>query len=316
MAAFTQIASRLNRYPDSAASALRTAIGAKYEIDPDSVVCGAGSETLLDLITRCFAGPGDEVLFPQYSFAMYPIYARAAGALPVEARAVQLAASVDELLGAVTERTRIVLLANPNNPTGTWLDRAAIRRLRASLPPHVLLVLDAAYAEYVIDADYEPGHELLRESPGNVVVTRTFSKAYGLGALRVGWAQAGPSIASILDRVRPVFAVSAASSAAAIAALGDDEHLQRVVAHNAHWQQWLRERLASLRFTPPSEGRGNFVLGIAPAEYGGSRGVAEALRRRGVLVRAVGVPEGLRISIGSRTEMEQLGEALAASVAT
>ncbi|MEM7568131.1 MAG: histidinol-phosphate transaminase, partial [Pseudomonadota bacterium] len=187
--AYRQAAGHLEDYPDGASQQLRDAIGEAHGLDPARLICGNGSDELLGLLAQVYAGPGDEVVFTEHGFLVYRIATLAAGAKPVIAPETAFTADVDTLLAAVTERTRIVFLANPNNPTGTYLPSAEVRRLHAGLPPHVLLVLDAAYAEYVDLEDYEAGNELV-DAAENVVMTRTFSKIHGLAALRVGWAYA------------------------------------------------------------------------------------------------------------------------------
>ncbi|MEI7610393.1 MAG: histidinol-phosphate transaminase, partial [Rhodospirillaceae bacterium] len=211
--AYQALAGELHRYPDGGSSELTAALARRYGLEGDRIVLGAGSDELLSLIARAYAGPGDEVLFPEYGFLMYAIAARTVGATPVKAPETNLTADVDALLAAVTPRTRILYIANPNNPTGSCLPAAELKRLHAGLPAHVVLVIDAAYAEFVTDPAYSAGEELVRGAE-NVVMARTFSKLYALAALRLGWAYCSPAIAGVLHRVRGPFNVNAAAQAA------------------------------------------------------------------------------------------------------
>ncbi|MDJ0951054.1 MAG: histidinol-phosphate transaminase, partial [Alphaproteobacteria bacterium] len=256
--AYREEEDHLAEYPDGGAEALRAAIGQRYGLDPACIVCGCGSDELISLLTRAYAGPGDEVLFPQHGFAMYPIAARGAGAEPVTAPETNLTTDVDALLATVTERTKIVFIANPNNPTGSYISSEEVARLRSGLPDSVLLVLDAAYAEYVTRNDYAAGEALVEASAGgpeNVVMLRTFSKIYGLAAVRLGWAFCPPSVADVLNRVRNPFNVTRPAQAAGIAALADIAHVDAAREHNDIWLPWLAEALAGIGLTPlPSVG--------------------------------------------------------------
>jgi histidinol-phosphate aminotransferase len=302
----------LHRYPDGSVARLREALGARWGLEADRIVCGAGSDELITLLIRAYAGPGDEVLQSRHGFLMYGIGAKSVGASVVMAPERDLTADMDALLDAVTPRTRLVFLANPNNPTGTCVPAREIRRLHQGLPGDVVLVLDAAYAEFVLDADYDAGAALVRDS-GNVVMLRTFSKLYALAGLRLGWGYCPPAIADVLNRLRGPFNVSAAAEAAALAALGDDEFLERSRAHNAYWLAWLSEALAGLGIeTVPSHC--NFLL----ARFGDAAkadAADAALRAAGIIVRkmgAYGLPDSLRITIGTEPELRALVEALGA----
>ncbi len=305
MAAYGAVAADLHRYPDGGAGQLRQAIAARYHLDAGRIVCGAGSDELLGILCRAYAGPGDEVLHSRHGFLMYAIAAKACGATPVTAPEVDLTASVDNLLAAVTPRTKIVFLANPNNPTGTYLPAAEVERLRAGLPPHVLLVIDAAYAEFVTRNDYTPGMELVDQAGANTVVTRTFSKIYALGGLRLGWAYCPEPVAGVLNRVRNPFNVGSPALAAGLAAFEDVAYLDLCRAHNEYWLPWLTERLAGLglQVTPSVC---NFVLVRLPPEAGRNAAAADAfLRSRGIIVRAMagyGLGDWLRITIGQGDE--------------
>src|SRR5438105_1922608 len=314
IAAYRALAGEIHRYPDGNAEELREALGRCHGIDPARIVCGAGSDELIALLLRCYAGPGDEVLYSRHGFLMYPIGAKSVGAVPVAAPERGLTTDVDAVLARVTERTRIVFIANPNNPTGTYLGAEEIARLHAGLPASVLLVIDSAYAEFVNRNDYEPGIALVNRAE-NVVMLRTFSKIYALGGLRLGWAYCPPAIADVLNRARGPFNVSAAAQAAGIAAVEDVEAFNRARAHNERWLPWFSERLAALglRLTPSVA---NFVLARFP---GGPLRNADAafafLQSRGILTRkmgAYGLPQHLRITDGTGPETETLAAALAA----
>ena len=311
-AAYQALAGELHRYPDGGSSELTAALARHHGLEAERIVLGAGSDELLSLITRAYAGPGDEVLYPAHGFLMYPIAARTVGATPVTAPETNLTADVDALLAAVTPRTRIVFLANPNNPTGSYVSAAEVRRLHAGLPENVVLVIDAAYAEFVTAADYSAGEELVR-SAENVVMARTFSKLYALAALRLGWAYCSTAIAGVLHRVRGPFNVNAAAQAAGIAALEDQEFLESARRHNEVCRQWFAARLSALGLTVhPSAG--NFVL-VDFSAWGEAEAVRLYLKDRGILIRQMGVyklPHCLRITIGRSDEMHEVAEALAA----
>jgi len=312
VAAYRALAGELHRYPDGSSAELRAALGRAHKLDPERIVCGSGSDELIGLLIRCYAGAGDEVLYSRHGFLMYPIGALAVGATPVAAPETALTANVDALLARVGERTRIVFVANPNNPTGTYLPASEMARLHRGLPPHVVLAIDAAYAEFVNRNDYEAGAALVAAAD-NVVMLRTFSKIYALAGLRLGWAYCPPAIADVLNRVRGPFNVSAAAAAAGIAALEDSEALARARAHNDRWQPWFSQRLAALglELTPSV---GNFVLPRFPDEPGRDADAAFAfLHARGILVRkmgAYGLPQCLRITIGTGEEMEKVAAVL------
>ncbi|OYZ71380.1 MAG: histidinol-phosphate transaminase, partial [Rhizobiales bacterium 24-66-13] len=218
--AFAEAGAHLQDYPDGTAGVLRRAIGRTFGIDPDRIICGAGSDELLSMIANTYIGPGDEAIYSQYGFLVYPIATLAAGGRPVVAPERDHTASVDAILAAVTPRTRVVFLANPNNPTGTYLPFEEVRRLHAGLPGNVLLVLDAAYAEYVRRNDYETGLELALTAE-NVIMTRTFSKIHGLAALRVGWAVGQAAVLDAMNRVRGPFNMNTPALLAGAAAVAD-----------------------------------------------------------------------------------------------
>lgn len=314
LAAYRDLATALRRYPEGSAATLRQALAARHGLDAARIVCGNGSEELISLLLRGYAGPGDEVLISQYGYLLFSVAAKAVGATPVLAPERELAADVDALLARIGPRTRVVMLANPNNPTGSCLSRAEIVRLHRGLRDDVLLVLDAAYAEYVMRVDYEAGAALV-DAAENVVMLRTFSKAYGLASLRIGWAYGAAAIADVLDRIRGPTNVGGPAQAAAIAALGDQAHVARNRAHNGRWRGWFSAELATLGLRPhPSEG--NFVLVRFPGEP--SKGAAVAydfLKTQGIIARPMagyGLGDCLRFTIGTGEEMELTAAALAA----
>jgi histidinol-phosphate aminotransferase len=301
LAAVQARALRLNRYPDPASRELREAIGRAYDLDPERIVCGNGSEELLDVIGRLFARPGDEILYTRYGFVQFPIVAMRTGATGVAAPEPQFVADVEALLAAVTPRTRILFLANPNNPTGTTIDRDALVRLRDGLPASVMLVLDAAYAEFVDDPQFDDGLALVGERE-NVVVTRTFSKAFGLAALRVGWAYAAPSLAGVMNRMRGIGNVNALAQAGAAAALDDLAFMRQAVARTIEGRERLAGGLRQLGLTV-LRSRTNFVLTRFAGEPGtDAAGAHAALLADGILVRRCddyGLSDWLRISVGA-----------------
>jgi histidinol-phosphate aminotransferase len=313
VAAYRALAGEIHRYPEGNALELREVLGRRHELDPTRIVCGAGSDELIALLLRSYAGPGDEVLYSRHGFLMYPIGAKSVGATPIAAPERALTSDVDALLDRVTDRTRIVFIANPNNPTGTYLGAEEMARLHAGLPPSVLLAIDAAYAEFVNRNDYHPGIGLVDRAE-NVVMLRTFSKIYALSGLRLGWAYCPPAIADVLNRVRGPFNVTAPALAAGVAAVEDLEALSRARTHNEHWLPWFSERLAGLGIAlTPSVA--NFVLAGFPDDpRRNADAVFAFLHSRGILTRkmaAYGLPQHLRITIGTGPEMATVATALA-----
>jgi len=287
-------------YPEGSSRLLREAIGAKHGLDPARIIAGAGSDNILELLALAFVGAGDEGVYSRYGFLEYKIVILAAGGRPVVAPETNYTASVDALLAAVTEKTKIVFLANPNNPTGTYLPASEITRLADALPKHVLLVLDAAYAEYVEAADYEAGAALATERD-NVFMTRTFSKIYGLAGLRLGWGYGPAAVVDALNRIRSPFNVSTPASAAGIASLEDQAHLETAQTHNAKWLPWLSREIAALGLEAlPSAA--NFIAIRFPDEAGRRAVDADSfLTRRGLVLRAIdayGMPQFLRLTVG------------------
>jgi len=299
--AVREAATHMEFYPDGSATRLREAIGEVYGLNPANIVCSNGSDEIIGLLAQTYLRPGDEGVFTEHGFLVYRIYIQAAGAVPVVAKETDEKADVDAILAAVTDKTKIVFLANPNNPTGTYIPYEEVRRLHAALPKNVLLVLDAAYAEYVRRNDYESGIELVSTSQ-NVVMTRTFSKIHGLGGARIGWAYAPTHIVDALNRVRGPFNVNAMAIEAGVAAMRDRAHVERTVAHNETWLSWLTDELTGLglRVTPSV---GNFILIHFPDD--GKHSAASAddyLSARGYILRRVagyGFPNALRMTVGT-----------------
>jgi histidinol-phosphate aminotransferase len=315
MAAYAKAAAELHRYPDGDTANLRKALGRHYGLDPARIVCGAGSDEILNLLVRAYCGPGEELLYSQYGFLMYAINALGVGATPVAAPAKDYGSDIDAMLAAVTDKTRIVCLANPNNPTGTYVTKDDVRRLHAGLPKNVLLIIDAAYAEYVSKNDYDSGLELVDQAE-NVVMTRTFSKIYGLGGLRLGWMYGPAGIVDVMSRLRQPFNVNSAAQIAGIAALDDIAHTDASRTNNDIWLPWLSAELTKLGLEPvPSVG--NFLLiGFGSKE----RAVAanEWLMNDGLIPRLVagyGLPAHLRITVGTEAEVKAVQASLARFVA-
>ena len=304
--AYMSHANLIGRYPDGGAEDLRTALGSLHKIDADQIVCGAGSDEILQLICKAYSGPGDEVLFTEHSFLVYRLAALAAGATPVAVPEVNLQADVDQILNAVSENTKIVFIANPNNPTGSYLSSTKLDILWRGLPENVLLVIDGAYAEFVGSKDYDAGKNLVSKAR-NVVMTRTFSKIYALASLRIGWCYAPQSIVDVINRVRGPFNVSGAALNTALAALSDLEHISKAISINKKWLDKLPLALEGTRLKCfPSVG--NFILIQFPEEVGiNSKSADKYLRQNGIIVRNVdsyGLPNCLRVTLGLDHEMD------------
>ncbi|MCP4070840.1 MAG: histidinol-phosphate transaminase [Hyphomicrobiales bacterium] len=298
-----QVIQNLHEYPDPTARQLREAIAETHGLNPDNIVCGAGSDELLSLIANAYLSKGDEAVYSQHGFLMYPIIISATGAKAVVAREIDCVANVDAILSCIGERTKIVFLANPNNPTGTYLPIEEVRRLHAALPSNVVLVIDAAYAEYVQRNDYESGIELVSGND-NVIMTRTFSKIYGLAALRIGWAYASAGIIDVLNRIRGPFNVNSSAIIAGAAAMRDSFHVQSAIAHNNKWLPWVSNELTKigLKVTPSV---GNFILIHFPDNKRSAEAADIALTKQGYILRAVtgyGFPNALRMTIGNEEE--------------
>ena len=296
--------STLARYPDPACTALREALGAAYELESDRIVCGTGSDELLNLIAMGYAGAGDDIIYVRYGFSVYDIAARKCAANVVVAPDKDYGTDIDALLALVNPNTRLVFMANPNNPTGTYLSKSEIERLHGTLPADCIFVLDQAYGEYLED-DGPAAFDLARKH-GNVLITRTFSKIYGLAAERIGWAYGQPHLIATLNRIRAPFNVTAAGQAAGIAALADKMFVVNSRDHNAEWREWMAAEIASLsnfglRAVPSWA---NFLMiifdGNCSAEIA-YKGLMDA----GFIVRWLpgqGLGNGLRITIGTEDE--------------
>ena len=298
VAAFQEAATGLDIYPEGSAKHLRDAIGAYYGLNPDRIVCGNGSDELLTMLANSYLRPGDEVLFSEHAFLVYKIATLANSAVPVVVPEPKLRVDVDAMLKAVTPKTRLVYLANPNNPTGSYLSVEEVRRLHAGLRSDILLIIDAAYAEYVKRNDYEAGIELVSQFD-NVVMTRTFSKIFGLAGLRVGWAFCPAAVADVLNRVRGPFNVSVPGQRAAAAALNDREHNDKSSAHNEKWKAWLIENIRALGLRA-DDSVCNFVL-IHFKDAAEAKAADDFTTARGIILRPVGaynLHDCLRLTIG------------------
>ncbi|CCG09259.1 histidinol-phosphate transaminase [Pararhodospirillum photometricum] len=310
--AIVDAAAQAHRYPDGAWTDLREALGRRHGLDPARLVCGAGSDELISFLVRAYAGPGDSIVQSAHGFLMYSIYAKGAGVETHFAPETNLTADVDALLAAVTDTTRLLFLANPNNPTGTILDADSVRRLREGLREDIILVLDSAYAEFVERNDYDPGNALVDSHP-NTVMMRTFSKIHGLGGLRVGWLYGPAPIVDVLNRVRGPFNVSSVGLVAATAAIEDVAFQTLAREHNSYWRAWTRERLEAMGLAV-TDSSCNFLLTHFSAEGPLTVAAADAyLRGRGLICRRMGgygLPHALRITIGQADEMHSLVQTL------
>ena len=299
IAALTEAATSLERYPDGGATRLRSAIAEKYGLDADRIVCGSGSDEIFQLLGRAYLRPGDEIIQTTHGFLVYRLVAQQSGAVTISAPEQNYTADVDAMLACVTDKTRIVFLANPNNPTGTYIPFDEVKRLHAGLRDDILLVLDGAYAEYVRKNDYDAGTALAGEAR-NVLMTRTFSKIHGLAALRLGWAYGPADVIDALHRVRGPFNVNAPAQAAGIASLADDAFLEASFAHNEAELGRMTADLTTLGYElVPSVG--NFLL-IKFASEAEKKSADAFLRARKIVIRdmtAYGLPECLRLSFGT-----------------
>jgi histidinol-phosphate aminotransferase len=311
--AYRKAGEHLEDYPDGSASDLREAIGRVFGLDPSRIVCGAGSDDLLNLLARAYLADGDEAIHATHGFLVYPIATLGAGAKPIVAPEKNFTVDVDAMLAAVTAKTKVVFVANPNNPTGTYVPFDEIKRLHRGLPPHVLLVLDAAYAEYVRRNDYESGIELVATSE-NVVMCRTFSKIHGLAALRLGWMYGPAHVIDAINRIRGPFNVNLPAIAAGVAAIEDAAHQERSREHNTKWLGWLTDEIGKLGLeVTPSVA--NFLLIHFPATKGRTAQEADRfLSRRGLILRQVAayrLPNALRMSVGTEEANRLVVQALA-----
>ncbi len=310
MEAFRATAQTLHRYPPTDHGSLRAVIGRSHGVDPDRVICGAGSDEIIHWLCQCYAGPGDEVIYTEHGFGMYKISARAAGATPVEVPETDRRVDVGKVLAAAGEKTKVVFITNPGNPSATVLEAGDIERLADGLPRHVLLVLDGAYAEFA--EGYDGGASLV-DARENVVMTRTFSKLYGLGGLRIGWGYGPKAIIDVLNRIRGPFNLSSAQLAAAEAALEDTAHVERCLSENARMRSWLTEALRGMGLQC-DDSHANFVLARFGSESEAD-GAEERLRADGILVRKVAsykLPECLRITVGDEAGCRRVVSVLGA----
>ncbi|MEL6599076.1 MAG: histidinol-phosphate transaminase [Pseudomonadota bacterium] len=308
--AFRAEADGLATYPDGGHTRLRTAIGEVFDLDPARIICGNGSGDVIALLCQAYAGPGDEVIYSRHGFALYRIDALASGATPVEVPEQERQTDIDAILAAATERTRIVFIANPNNPTGTMVSGAEIARLAEGLPAETLLVLDGAYAEYVRTPGFDGGLALARGRE-DVVVTRTFSKIYGLGGLRIGWGYGPQHVIDTLNRIRGPFNVSAPALAAAEAAVRDVEYTEHCAVQNEVWRDWMVKEVRRIGLAT-DETFANFVT-VRFTSPDAAKAADAALRARGVIVRGVAgyhMPEALRITVGEESACRLVIEVL------
>lgn len=307
-------ADELHLYPDSRTTVLRNAIAETYRLEPERLIFGCGSDEVFALLNQAFLEPGDNIVQGEYGFAAFAIGARACQAEVRSAKEPGYRIDVDEVLKVVDERTRLVFIANPGNPTGTWIPFSEVLRLHAGLPPSVVLVLDGAYSEFATDPAFQDGLDFAR-SAENVVVTHTFSKLHGLAALRVGWGYAPAGIAAAVDRIRLPFNTSIAGQHAAVAALADTQFQQRSITHVEQWRPWLTQQLGGLGLEVVGPSATNFVLVGFPKTSGRTAAQAdEFLSARGLLTRRVlnyGLPDHLRITIGLEDHNRSLVDALA-----
>ncbi len=310
-AAFQAACDKLEAYPDGNATPLREALGQLHGLDPARIVCGAGSDEILFMLANIFCQPGDEGIYTEHGFLLYRVAILAADATPVVVPERDFTVDVDAILAAVTAKTRIVYVANPNNPTGTYLSKTEVTRLADALPPHVLLVLDAAYAEYADKDDYDCGFDLVHGRE-NVVVTRTFSKIYGLASLRLGWCYAPAAVCDAMNRVRSPFNVNDPAMRAGVAAVGDQAHIEAAVAHNTRWRDIATREIGALGF-PVTASAANFLL-VHLRDPNEAAAADAFLSARGLILRMVkayGLPSCLRLSIGSAEAMQLVIDAFA-----
>jgi len=312
MEAYRSLEVAMHRYPSGGAEGLKLAIANVQGLDPDRIICGSGSDEILLLLCRVYAGPGDEIIHSRHAFLMYNIYAQSVGATPVVVPETNLTVDIEGIIDSVTNRTRLVFIANPNNPTGTYLTSESLLELRERLREDIVLVIDAAYAEYMVQEDYDSGLLLANTTP-NTIMTRTFSKIYGLAALRLGWAYGPKSIIDALHRLRSPFNVAGPAQAAGAAAMRDQEFVNVAKAHNEKWMSIMIQRMSALGFPALGAG-GNFVLPCFPERPGRTATDADSfLQSSGIIARRVdnyGLPNHLRISIGLDDEMEAVLDTL------
>ncbi|MDO5621110.1 MAG: histidinol-phosphate transaminase [Paracoccus sp. (in: a-proteobacteria)] len=303
----TRAAHSLHRYPNTDHASLRQAIGEVHGLDPQRIICGVGSDEIIHFLCQAYAGPGTEVLFTEHGFLMYRISAHAAGATPVQVAERDRVTDIDALIAGATERTRLIFLANPNNPTGTMIGLPDLERLARAVP-QAILVIDAAYSEYV--EGYDGGAELATRLP-NVVMTRTFSKIYGLGGLRIGWGYGPQAIIDVLNRIRGPFNLSQVALDAAEAAVRDRAHVEKCRAENTRMRAWLAEALAE-KGVPSDTSCANFILARF-ADAATAEACDLALQAEGLIVRRVGgygLPNCLRITVGDEPSCRRVAHVI------
>ena len=299
---------KIFRYPDPESKKLKEIISKKHNLNKNNIICGNGSDEILTTIAKIFSGPGDEILYSEYGFLMYPIASQLAGAKGVKVKDINYRNSLKNFFKAITKKTKVIFIANPNNPTGTYLTKTELNEFILKLPKRILLVIDAAYAEYITKKDYTSGKDLVQKN-NNVIMTRTFSKIYGLAGLRLGWAYCPRHIADIFNKVRQPFNINLAAMKAGIAALNDKNFYIKSIKHNTYYLNWLTSEIIKLGLIPiPSTT--NFILVKFPSKgkYSANN-VNSYLLSKGIIVRKVdnyGLKDFLRISIGRKNELIEL----------
>ena len=292
----------ISRYPDSSANELRYELSKKFKININNVICGNGSDEILSLYARCFSGPGDEVIYSKHGFLVYPIAIKAAGSTPISVAEKNYKADVNNIIKKASKKTKICYIANPNNPTGTYLSKKELIKLRENLPKKCLLVIDSAYAEYVDESDYTDGLDLAKKY-NNIACTRTFSKIYGLAALRVGWAYSSKEIIELMNRIRLPFNLNSVGQKAAIAAINDKNFINKAIKHNKKWKPFIEKKLNNLGLTI-IPGVANFVL-VKFKNTKQANNCYTYLESKGIYVRKIneyGLPQFLRITVGLKNE--------------
>ena len=314
-AAYNDVSATLHRYPDGAQRELREAIGSAYGIDADRIVCGNGSEEVIGMLIRSFVGPDDEVVLPENHFVMCSIYAKGVGASVILAPEQEHTVVVDELLTRVTPKTRLIAIANPNNPTGTYLSASEIERLVDSVHEDIVILLDGAYAQYVVADDFDPGFDLVNRHD-NVFVTHTFSKIYGLAGLRIGWGFGPAAMVEIINRLRTPFNASLPAMAAATAAVRDRDHVERVREHTHRWQLQLRERLGKLGVHVVPSVTNFYLMHFENIPGKSAEAAGHWLEKNGIIPRPAADDRCLRITVGTDEENEAVIDALTAYVSS
>lgn len=309
--AYHRTASQLHRYPDGAQAGLRLAIAREHGIDPEMIVCGNGSEEIIGLLIRCYVGESDELLLSQNHFVMCSIYGKGQGANIVLAPETDYTTDIDAMLERVTTRTRVIAIANPNNPTGTYVTASEMERLIASVPDDILIIVDGAYADYVVKDDFDAGARWV-ESHNNVVMTRSFSKMYGLAGLRIGWAYGPPAVIEVVNRLRTPFNASIAALAAAEAAIADHEHVTRVREHTIRWLARFQEAFTELGLRVIPSVANFYLMDFSDLPGKTAEQAGAYLEANGIIPRPGGSDKCLRITIGNESENEAVLETLSA----